>query len=56
MNIFKKLILILLLPLIQYCSDNSKLTYAISDFPEKLEPIYALSYDGSQIASQIYCT
>ena len=47
--------IILLLPiLIQFCSDTAKINYAISIFPEKLEPNYNLYYDGSQIASQIY--
>ena len=53
MNYFRLLFLFFLVVL-NYCSDSSKISYGIREFPTNLDPSFGLSFDESQISSQIY--
>jgi ABC-type transport system substrate-binding protein len=49
-----KLICLFFLLLFNYCSKSSKVSYGIEIFPTNLDPSFGLSFDESQISSQIY--
>ena len=49
-----KRVLLCLGLLLNYCSDSHQVSYGIRDFPESLDPSFGLSFDESQISSQIY--
>ncbi|MEJ2054749.1 MAG: ABC transporter substrate-binding protein [Calditrichaceae bacterium] len=39
---------------VTYCSDTTSVVYGIRDFPKSLDPAFGLTFDESQISSQIY--
>jgi len=51
---FSKIISVITLIIINHCSDSKTISYGIRSFPASLDPTFGLSFDESQISSQIY--
>jgi len=51
---YLKFAVLFLLNFVFNCNDNNNISYGIRDFPKSLDPVFGLSFDESQISSQIY--